>query len=37
VVQPDPAAHERYRAYVAQYEETYESLKDASHRLVKSL
>ena len=36
VVEPDPAAHACYREYVAQYEETYESLKDASHRLVQS-
>jgi ribulose kinase len=34
VVEPDLHAHERYRAYVGQYEETYESLKEASHRLV---
>ena len=37
VVRPDAAAHERYRPYVAQYEETYQGLKDASHRLVQSL
>jgi FGGY-family pentulose kinase len=37
VVEPDARAHERYREYVGQYEETYESLKDASHRLVTSL
>jgi FGGY-family pentulose kinase len=37
VVEPDLRAHERYRAYVGQYEETYESLKEASHRLVASL
>ncbi len=37
VIRPDAAAHERYKPYVAQYEETYECLKDASHRLVESL
>ncbi len=36
-VQPDSAARERYRPLVGQYEETYECLKDASHRLVSSL
>jgi ribulose kinase len=37
VVRPDARAHERYKPLVGQYEETYESLKDASHRLVESL
>ena len=37
VVKPDLGAHENYKKYVAQYEETYEALKDASHRLVSSL
>jgi FGGY-family pentulose kinase len=37
VVNPDPAAHACYRQYVEQYRDTYESLKDASHRLVQSL
>jgi FGGY-family pentulose kinase len=37
VIRPDAAAHERYKPYVAQYEETYEGLRDASHRLVQSL
>ena len=37
VVEPDLRAHERYREYVGQYVQTYESLKDASHRLVTSL
>ena len=34
VVEPDLRAHERYREYVDQYVQTYEGLKDASHRLV---
>jgi len=37
VVEPDLRAHERYREYVGQYVQTYESLKEASHRLVTSL
>jgi len=37
VVKPDARAHESYKPLVGQYEETYESLKDASHRLVQSL
>jgi hypothetical protein len=37
VVKPDAKAHERYKPLVGQYEETYECLKDASHRLVQSL
>jgi ribulose kinase len=37
VVMPDQKAHEHYREYVAQYEATYEGLKEASHRLVASL
>jgi FGGY-family pentulose kinase len=37
VVEPDLAAHARYADMVGQYEETYEGLKEASHRLVKSL
>ncbi len=37
VVEPDPVAHERYRGYVEQYEQTYECLREASHRLVQSL
>jgi ribulose kinase len=36
-VEPDLGAHERYRELVGQYEDTYECLKDASHRLVASL
>lgn len=37
VVRPNAGAHERYKPMVGQYEETYECLKDASHRLVRSL
>jgi L-ribulokinase len=36
-VEPDLGAHERYGELVGQYEDTYECLKDASHRLVASL
>lgn len=36
-VEPDLGAHERYSELVGQYEDTYECLKDASHRLVASL
>jgi FGGY-family pentulose kinase len=37
VVQPNAAAHAVYEQYVGQYRETYEGLKEASHRLVRSL
>ncbi len=37
VVEPDMKTHARYSALVDQYAATYEGLKDASHRLVKSL
>ena len=37
VVEPNAAAHARYDGMVGQYEATYEGLKEASHRLVKSL
>ena len=37
VVEPNAQAHERYRPYVSQYEETYEALKEPSRRLVRSL
>ena len=37
VVNPDPAAHASYRPYVEQYIETYDLMKEASHRLVRSL
>ncbi|MGA2480896.1 MAG: FGGY family carbohydrate kinase [Spirochaetia bacterium] len=37
VVTPDPTAHSHYRPYVEQYIETYDCLKEASHRLVRSL
>ncbi len=37
VVEPDLGTHARYADYVDQYAETYEGLKEASHRLVRSL
>ena len=37
VVEPDMPAHARYAGMVDQYAETYAALKEASHRLVKSL
>jgi FGGY-family pentulose kinase len=37
VVEPNAAAHARYDGMVGQYEATYEGLKEASHRLVKSI
>ena len=37
VVEPDMGAHARYAGLVDQYTETYECLKEASHRLVKSM
>jgi len=37
VVEPDRGAHAHYAGLVDQYVETYEALKDASHRLVKGL
>jgi ribulokinase len=37
VVEPDMNAHARYAELVDQYIATYEGLKEASHRLVKSL
>lgn len=36
VVEPDPKVHERYAPLVGHYTETYESLKDASRRLVQA-
>ena len=36
VVEPDPQAHARYAPLVGQYTETYESLKEASRRLVQA-
>jgi FGGY-family pentulose kinase len=36
LVEPDPKAHARYAQLVGQYTETYESLKEASRRLVQS-
>jgi len=36
LVEPDPKAHARYAQLVGQYTETYESLKEASRRLVQA-
>ncbi len=36
VVEPDPAAHSRYAELLPHYTDTYESLKDASRRLVEA-
>ena len=36
VVEPDPAAHARYARALGHYTATYESLKDASRRLVEA-
>ena len=37
VVEPDLSKHDEYRFYVAQYIETYESLKGGSRRMVQHL